>query len=186
MELTKERIYVKCPEFYGEEAIKRHIERYKWASQYITMGSVAMDAGCGSGYGTSILSAKTSKVYGIDKSPEAIEYAMQEYALKDIIEFEIINLVDGKFITTFDFIVCIEVIEHFKIEEAKIILQKFYNTLNQKGKLILSTPNKEFSENDNTFHLQEYIIPEIYNLVSDKFKIIEMKADRFIYIVAEK
>lgn len=189
MELTKERIYIECPEFYGEDTIKRHIERYKWANQYVNIGNVVLDAGCGSGYGTSILSIKASKVLGIDQSKSAIEYAIENYGLKNTIEFQLldldfidINLKDIKF----DIIVCIEVIEHLGYKRAKKLLQVFSSLLNQDGRLLITTPDKTQSKNDNPYHLCEFSVPEIYDLISGYFKIIEQKLENgFIYIMAK-
>jgi 2-polyprenyl-3-methyl-5-hydroxy-6-metoxy-1,4-benzoquinol methylase len=75
MEKTGEREY---PSKQGslEGIDEQHLARYRWASKW-TKGHRVYDIACGCGYGSLLL--KATKYHGIDKSREAIDFAMSNY-----------------------------------------------------------------------------------------------------------
>ena len=58
-----------------EDIRKDHRERYAWAIARMGSPKLVLDAGCGVGYGSNMLSEQAENVIGIDISPESIEYA---------------------------------------------------------------------------------------------------------------
>jgi len=124
-----------------EEIEEKHVERYLLAQKYCSDKNV-LDAACGCGYGSNILSQNAGSVTGVDFSNEAIEYAKIHWNRQNIIfktydlNSNISNL--GKF----DVIVSFETIEHL---DASInhTLEKFCVNLNPGGILIISHPEKE-------------------------------------------
>jgi len=68
------------PEFQSDVPWARaHLERYSFAAERLFSADTVLDAACGSGYGTAILSRSCRRVTGIDKSPAAIAYAREKY-----------------------------------------------------------------------------------------------------------
>lgn len=99
-----------------------------------------LDAGCGTGYGTHLLSGKSSFTLGIDYAPQALEYARAHYA-GERLAFVAMNchrlaVRDA----WFDWIVSLEVFEH--LEDSDAFLAECRRVLRPGGRLILSTPNR--------------------------------------------
>jgi 2-polyprenyl-3-methyl-5-hydroxy-6-metoxy-1,4-benzoquinol methylase len=117
-----------------------HYRRYEFACQNISNGDVCGDFACGSGYGSAMLSNKASKVIGIDIDTTVIEAIKYRYNYINNITFSSQNLLDLKFVNTFDEIISFETLEHFDTDDIKILLQHFANGLKQNGRFIFSTP----------------------------------------------
>ena len=62
---TKERFYMDHVGGHGIPALRRHVNRYKWAASHVPQGSSVLDAGCGSGYGDHILLNMAATVSGV-------------------------------------------------------------------------------------------------------------------------
>ena len=94
-----------------------HLVRYKLAAQ-IAHGKRILDIACGSGYGSKILAqAGAEKVLAIDKSPEVLAQARQNYNHPDI-EYKEGNAENiGEADESFDLIVSFETIEHLNNPE---------------------------------------------------------------------
>ena len=136
---------------------KTHVERYKFAQKYC-MNKGVLDAACGCGYGSNILSKEAKNVLGIDNSREAIHYAQKFWAAKNI-TFKRADLnSDLTTLGNFDVVISLETVEHL---DAPIIqaCQKFQEILRPGGLLILSHPEKEAPpETKIKEHLTETII----------------------------
>lgn len=178
--LSLERLYVDYPSFYTKELINRHVDRYKWAADYLKGGNIVLDAACGSGYGTKILSKNlsgNSYFVGLDNNKDAIMHACQHYACSNI-AFRLMNLKDyygsRSHNDCYDVVVSIETIEHFSKEDADKILGIFYRVLNKGGKLLITTPDAADSAGTNEFHVKEYTMSELWFLMSTYFKTTEI------------
>jgi len=135
---------------------KKHVERYKFAQKYCKDKEV-LDAACGCGYGSYILSQEAKSVLGVDYSQEAIDYAKKIWWDKNI-TFKRFDLnFDLKSLGTFDVIVSLETVEHLDIEITKIC-QNFYKILRPGGLLILSHPEKEKSQEEEDLEKFSVII----------------------------
>ena len=132
---------------------QEHTIRYLFASQFTTSKSV-LDAACGSGYGSAILSKSgATKVVGIDNSSEAIEYCEKNYK-KENLEFKKDNCEKITLDTTFDVVVSFETIEHLKFQDN--FLTEVKRVLKDDGIFIVSTPNTDTYPSDNPFHYKEF------------------------------
>ena len=132
---------------------QEHTIRYLFASQFTTSKSV-LDAACGSGYGSAILSKSgATKVVGIDNSSEAIEYCEKNYK-KENLEFKKDNCEKITLDTTFDVVVSFETIEHLKNQDN--FLTEVKRVLKDDGIFIVSTPNTDTYPSDNPFHYKEF------------------------------
>lgn len=139
-----------------------HVFRYDLASHYIRPGDIVLDAACGLGYGSYLLSllTKAKSVTGIDGSGYGIEYATQNYAVTDRIQFvegylpSCLNAIPDQSV---DCIVSFETLEH--VEQPELLLAEFYRVLTPGGRIICSVPNDwsdESGEDPNPFHLHVY------------------------------
>lgn len=166
-----ERLY---KEFVGDVGMRDHIDRYRFALNYINSGSVCLDAACGSGYGTEILAEKAKLVIGIDYSKHALEYAIVHYS-KDNIRFFLGDLNKSLEFPDayFDVIVCFQTIEHVRQQE--FLLQEFQRILRDGGTLIISVPNLDVSEKakvpQNIFHIREWRGREFIEIINKYFKL---------------
>ena len=132
---------------------QEHTIRYLFASQFTTSKSV-LDAACGSGYGSAILSKSgATKVVGIDNSSEAIDYCEKNYK-KENLEFKKNNCEKITLDTTFDVVVSFETIEHLKNQDN--FLTEVKRVLKDDGIFIVSTPNTDTYPSDNPFHYKEF------------------------------
>jgi len=125
-----------------EDIEPKHVERYTYATQHIRE-KVVLDASCGIGYGSYILSKVGFCVVSVDKSKEAIEYAYDHWKQSNIIYYVFDLESDSYFsLGMFDAIVSFETIEHLKPPIAETI-KKFSEILTSGGMLVLSHPEDE-------------------------------------------
>ena len=145
-----------------------HIASYEFALNYVKNNKV-LDYGCGTGYGTYMLSKSAQTVVGVDVSNEAIAYA-KEHFVSDNLTFKNIDEAD---IEKYDLIVSFQVIEH--LSDDKAYLKKLKGMLNPKGVLLLTTPNKQgrafnyIQKPWNKYHLKEYTVKSMGNLIKRFF-----------------
>lgn len=120
MKFTGERFILE--QAVGDITIE-HMQRYEIASNLVE-GKNVLDAACGEGYGSYILSKKAKNVMGIDISSEAIEYASEEYKNKNLkyicASIEKLPLEDN----SIDIIISFETIEHVNEDVQKNFCQK--------------------------------------------------------------
>lgn len=141
-------------EMAGQLMESEHRGRYWWAAQLAKERKV-LDAGCGTGYGTEILTAAGAEsVVGIDISHEAIDYARSSFegALSRFVLGDLRELPFGD--DTFDLVVCFEVIEH--VEEQQRVIGELHRVLRAGGLLAISSPNRGVYPAGNPHHIHEY------------------------------
>jgi 2-polyprenyl-3-methyl-5-hydroxy-6-metoxy-1,4-benzoquinol methylase len=134
---------------------QKHKERYELAKQYCR-DKVILDAACGNGYGSSMLSERAGFVFGVDRSAEAIACAKIHYQ-RDNIAFSIKDVDNDYLGCNYDMIVSLETIEHL-VNPIKKTLTKFHSMLNKGGILVISHPENE--ESGNEYHKHMKIIGE--------------------------
>lgn len=153
----------------------KHVERYQFAQKYCTDKDV-LDAACGCGYGSNILSKEAKCVMSVDYSADTIDYAQKHWAANNITFTQADINSDLTTLGKFDVVVSLETVEHL---DAPIIetCRKFRKILRPGGLLILSHPEKEAPpETKIKEHLTETIIRYIqrapYHLYKRNFSII--------------
>lgn len=168
-----ERIYLDDPNI-PDWVKKEHIDRYEFALHYMQNGQIVLDAACGSGYGSRILSQKAKKVVGVDISSDAINYA-QKYNFKNNIEYQIVDLNQPlKFQNEhFDVIISFETLEHLQNREG--FLNELKRILKPGGILIISAPDWNITNKttviQNPYHIKEPTKEEFVELILRFFKI---------------
>jgi SAM-dependent methyltransferase len=143
-----------------------HLARYRWASALAPRRRV-LDAGCGVGYGSLLLSAAgASSVTGVDISQDAIDRSSASgagsamFVLGDIgaLPFE-----DD----SFELAVCFETIEHVADQERA--LEELRRVLTPDGLLAISSPNRDVYQEGNPHHTREYTPEELFTGLGGRF-----------------
>ena len=159
-EFTGERV---IPGEVDVDLLNEHMARYTFAAR-LARGKRVLDAGCGAGYGSAELARAADQVVGVDRAPEAIEFARSHYA-GDNLSFEEASCealphADA----SFELVVAFEVIEH--IEDWRGFLREARRVLAPNGQLVVSTPNKLYytesrgADGANPFHVHEFDFAE--------------------------
>lgn len=167
LSFTGERFLPSCV----REIWYEHYHRYTMALSWVE-GLNVLDAACGEGYGSYLLSTKAKHVTGVDIAKEAIIHATKHYQ-KDNIEFVESDVITMDFDdNTFDAVVSFETLEHLGQQEQ--LISEFKRVLKPDGILIISTPDKkEYSDKmdfDNEFHVKELYRNEFADLLKPHFQ----------------
>jgi len=154
LEFTGERFTPECV----REIAYEHWHRYAWASTLVE-GRRVLDAACGEGYGSHLLSASAKRVFGVDLSAEAIEHARARYGSEKL-EFRQgdvtrLDLDDD----SMDVVVSFETLEHLDAQDA--MLTEFRRVLRPDGFLLISSPDKK-TYSDETGYRNPYHAKELY------------------------
>ncbi|MFW6731987.1 MAG: class I SAM-dependent methyltransferase [Synechococcus sp.] len=141
-----------------------HRFRYEWADQRLPVDTYGLDAFCGVGYGTWLLSERRF-VLGLDGSADAIATANASYRRSS-------NLFTTSYFpfdlpsAAFDFVVSLESIEH--VADGAGFFAMLCRALKPGGNLIFSTPCEEWLPHAacaNHFHHRHYTLAETLQLV---------------------
>lgn len=161
-----------------------HVARYKFASRY-AKGKVVLDISCGTGYGSKILhDGGASKVFGVDISSEAINFALSKYK-GDGLDFRVGDILNIDFPDNyFDIAVCFETIEHVKNQEKA--LSELLRVLKPDGLLVISSPNRKLTSSgksledppNNPYHFIEYSTEEFISTLRNNVEILEVYGQR--------
>ena len=147
---------------------------YKWVGiNYGNMEKVALDYGCGAGFGSSLLSGYFKKTYAVDVSPETIAVCQSTFG-NDHLQFGVISE-DSivPFPIQFDMIFSFQVIEHIPLHLIDGYLKSIYAALNSNGVAVITTPNSNNYFGGHSgfeFHIKEYTAQELSMLVQKAVK----------------
>jgi O-antigen biosynthesis protein len=143
-----------------------HLARYRWASTQVA-GRRVLDAGCGVGYGSVLLSvAGAAEVTGVDISESAVEESARRGA--GSARFVVGDLAALPFADdSFDLVVCFETIEHVPDQERA--LDELRRVLAPNGLLAISSPNRDVYQEGNPFHTHEYTPAELRSTLGTRF-----------------
>lgn len=116
-----------------------HLARYKLVNG--KKDSNILDIGCGTGYGSELLSRSFKRVYGVDISQDAIDYAKKNWQRENI-TFSVGSGTEMPFKNNaFDIAVAFEVFEHIK--NWNKFLSEIKRVTKKNGTIYISTPNKD-------------------------------------------
>lgn len=155
-EFTGERI---IPGEVDPDLWNEHAARYAFARRFAA-GRRVLDAGCGAGYGSSLLAREAASVAALDVGEEALAHAREHYAAPNLhflrASCEDLPLGSG----SVDLLVSFEVIEHLTRWES--FLDEARRVLGGKGLFLVSTPNRDYyaesrrQSGPNPFHVHEF------------------------------
>lgn len=136
-----------------------HLERYKFAAQFVKDKSV-LDIACGVGWGTKFLKEAGAKsVDGVDILEEAINFARDNYSAENINYFvaDAVKYLPNK---KYDVIASLVTVE--QVHDPITFLNNLYKLLDEKGVLVVSTCNRTITSprsvgwfNDKEFTIKE-------------------------------
>lgn len=116
----------------------RHIARYNLALSFVN-GKRVLDAACGTGYGSFLLSLVNESVVGIDNSPEAVLEANKRFTASNLaFILRDLNEIDEKDCKPFDAVVCFETLEH--LENPQLFIDKLKTIVKKGGLFVYSLP----------------------------------------------
>lgn len=152
----------------------QHVERYRFALQYLNPGMKALDIACGSGYGSAMIKQAGCEVVGGDYDEDIIDYDRKTW---EGIQFEKTDALNLPFDDeSFDAVVSFETIEH--VHDGQHFLSEMRRVLKPKGIFICSTPNIHYAGHP-PFHVHEYESEEFISAVRKRFSNVEVWAQYF-------
>ncbi len=166
------------PGISGKRIESDHIERYRFACNYVKNRSV-LDIACGYGYSAPlIIDAGATMYVGVDINEQLVNNASSLYG-SDLIRYYQGDICSYKSNELYDVIICFETIEH--VREYRRALLNIHNQLAVNGVLLISSPNRLITSPNakcisdkpsNPYHVQEFTIAELKNeLISLGFSI---------------
>ena len=142
------------------------VERYRFCQRFIR-NKRALDIPCGVGWGTSMLCG-ASRLVGVDRSEEAIDYARQYYSRQA--EFRVGGMEQLDFDAgSFDLVMCLEGIEHVPVEVAVRFVAEASRVLVRGGRIIVTSPVPNANRAPNPYHCHEYRRDELLELMDAAF-----------------
>lgn len=154
-----------------------HLKRYEFARQFCG-GRDVLDAGCGVGYGSAYLAETARRVVGVDIDADAIDYARERYAARNVefvhADVTALPLADA----SFDVACSFEAIEHVRDPEA--LVAELRRVVRVDGVCVLSTPRVErtTADPDNPFHTIELAPDDLARILRTRFDDVELYGQR--------
>jgi len=118
-------------------------KKLRIVDSYINGGETLLDIGVGIGELIELEKQKFRKIYGIDADEESVKICRKRFENDEniyIIDGNINDLENLFEDRKFDYITCLDVLEHIKVEECKKALNNIYNLLIDGGKFIFTGP----------------------------------------------
>jgi ubiquinone/menaquinone biosynthesis C-methylase UbiE len=159
----------------------RHLAAYAWARDQLTPDATVLDIGCGTGYGTRLLSDKGVRAIGLDVDAETIAYARSKYGSGrcEFYAYDGHSLPFGD--AEFSACVSFQVIEHV-VDDNRFVAEA-KRVLKPNGSFVVTTPNGRMRLEKgqrpwNRFHIREYSATELANLLGRHFSQVTMQGIR--------
>jgi SAM-dependent methyltransferase len=159
-------------ELWGE-----HRSRYRFAARFAD-GRRVLDVACGSGFGLSMLRAAGGWPVGVDYDALTLREVRRERSDEPLLTADATWLPLAA--ASLDTVVSFETIEH--VPDARALVHELRRVLRPGGRLILSTPNREFGpiarHTANRFHIREFTASELRQMLSECFEQVQLFGQR--------
>ena len=170
MSYTGERF---LPTESNHEMNIEHYQRYRFALQLVK-GKTILDAACGEGYGSYLLSQEATHVFGMDIDAVVVSEASKKYTASNL-QYLVGNVSSLPFENgSFDCVVSFETLEHIDSDSQIKFLSEIKRILKPDGILIMSSPNKavytDLVQGKNKFHIKELYCNEFIELLKNYFQ----------------
>jgi ubiquinone/menaquinone biosynthesis C-methylase UbiE len=181
LEFTGERFTPECM----REMAYEHWHRYVFAGALVR-GKIVLDAACGEGYGSHLLSAGARHVTGIDIDSAAIDHARTRYG-SDRLSFSCTSCLNLPLDdSSMDVVVSFETLEH--LAEHDELMVEFRRVLKPDGFLLISSPDrKTYSDDtgyDNPFHVRELYRDQFEQLLGAHFPAVRLMGQKLLFVSA--
>jgi ubiquinone/menaquinone biosynthesis C-methylase UbiE len=158
-----------------------HLHRYAFAQSYVSNKTV-LDIACGEGYGSNLLAENAEVVIGVDIDQLTIDAARSKYT-KQNLKFQSGSVTEIPLPNNFfDVAISFETIEH--TDQHGEMLREIKRVLKKDGILIISTPDKDyfaqFNTYNNPFHKKELDKKDFSELLHLYFKNVKFLQQNFI------
>ena len=179
LEFTGERFTPECV----REIAYEHWHRYAWACRLVA-GRQVVDAACGEGYGSAMLSRHAVSVTGVDIDPSAVEHASSRYRA-DNLQFRCADCTSLPLDDdSADVVVSFETLEHLAAHDE--LLTEFRRVLRPDGFLLISSPDrKTYSDEtgyNNPFHVRELYRGELETLLGRHFPASRLYGQKLMFV----
>lgn len=179
-----ERIIPGTPQW--DASYPDHIQRYRFALDYVAAGATVLDAGCGAGYGAAeVADRRNASVVAVDISADALALARQHFDRAAITwcrdDCETLEAAAAS--APFDVIINFENIEHLARPER--FVARAAALLRREGVLLTSTPNRLLlnhlrgvpadAPSSNPYHVSEFSEAEFRRLLGRYFETVEIR-----------
>ena len=134
-------------------------------------GKVA-DIGCGTGFGTHILTRKAKLVDGYEVDANALYFAKRVFSNGNL-QFWKMDITElGNANMHYDCITMVDVIEHIEDDDQAVV--NIERLLKSDGVFFCSTPNKDSRYRKSENHVREYSQNELFGLMINHFKTVDI------------
>ncbi|HOY31568.1 MAG TPA: class I SAM-dependent methyltransferase [Bacteroidales bacterium] len=144
----------------------RHLIAYREAAK-LCKGKV-LEIGSGEGYGIKILAPCSSEYYAVDKHATPVSSDDSKIVFRQMNVPPLSGFDDNYF----DTVVTFQVIEHIKND--LLFLSEIKRVLKPGGRLLLTTPNITMSLTRNPWHVREYNLKQMNDLLEKAFSSFEI------------
>lgn len=164
-----------------ESSYPDHIQRYRFALEFVPEGASVLDAGCGVGYGAAeVADRRNAEVVAVDVAEAALTLARQHFDRAAITwcRDDCERLTSAAEYAPFDVIINFENIEH--LARPELFVARAAALLAPDGTLLTSTPNRLLlnalrgapadAPSSNEYHLNEFSEPEFRALLDRYFE----------------
>ena len=161
----------------------KHLKAYETVLKEVE-GKQVLEIGCGSGYGSRMLSEKAEHITTVDLDTDSLEYA-QAHNQRPNITYVHADVLQGLPLEadSYDVAIIFQVIEHIEPRMATTFLQEIHRLVKPGGKVWFTTPNKKtrllpFQKPVNPYHRIEYTAKRLIYTLQWVFSRVELLALR--------
>lgn len=119
------------------------LSRYKFVAKMLSGKNRVLEVGCGDAWPLRIVLQEVGSVHGIDIDPVFIEDIHERKDEEWPFTCEVHNMLDGPLKPEFDAAFSLDVLEHIPKEEEQKFLKNVFDSLSEKGVLIIGMPSLE-------------------------------------------
>lgn len=176
---------IKVPIKEHVQLLANHFRRYDLAINKLAVSpkDYVIDASCGNGYGSYILSLKAGKVFGLDINNDYLNSAKRVFKNKNLYfhTYDAFDKLLGKNKThKVDKIVCIETFEHISKERIGDFIKRILSYLKEGGDMFLTVPLGDDGPcTYNEFHLNKPRMDSLYDIFGPLFRKIAFEMSTF-------
>lgn len=165
--------------------LANHFGRYDAAVNKLAISreDYVIDASCGTGYGSYVLSFKAKKVFGLDVSDDYLKSAMSIFKARNL-DFHTYRAFDElrrrNKVPKVGKIVCIETFEHIPRSAASCFVNSLLAYLERRGDMFLTVPlGSDKPCSYNRFHLNKPSIAYLRDMFDSLFRNTAFEAGTF-------